>query len=83
MHKPDARVYADTKSWLVPNYFVVGIVNPAGALHKSRKGSGSPGFGVAAKCNAASKGAYWVTGLVGKHKKYLLHRKGLIQISSA
>ncbi len=25
MHKPDARVYADTKSWLVPNYFVVGI----------------------------------------------------------
>jgi hypothetical protein len=24
-HKPDARVYADTKSFLVPNYFVVGI----------------------------------------------------------
>ncbi|WP_425421325.1 hypothetical protein [Phaeodactylibacter xiamenensis] len=24
-HKPDARVYADTKSCLVPNYFVVGI----------------------------------------------------------
>jgi len=24
-HKPDARVYADTKLWLVPNYFVVGI----------------------------------------------------------
>ncbi len=24
-HKPHARVYADTKSCLVPNYFVVGI----------------------------------------------------------
>ena len=63
MHKPDARVYADTKSWLVPNYFVVGIVNPAGALHRSRKGSGSPGFSVVAKCNAAPIGPVWVTKL--------------------
>jgi hypothetical protein len=27
MHKPDARLHADTKSCLGPNYFVVGITS--------------------------------------------------------
>jgi len=37
MHKPDARVYADTKSWLVPNYFVVGIFPASIPLLSIRK----------------------------------------------